>query len=73
MSQYQPLHDETTSLLMAVPDQLKSASEATINTCTNRIQHDINKDLKTLQVNLVKTLRDSVKKEVRLLEIVLKI
>lgn len=64
MSQYQPMHDETTSLLMAVPEQLKSVSETTIATCTNRIQNDIIKDLKALQVNLVKSVRDSVKKEV---------
>lgn len=65
MSQYQPMQEETTSLLLAVPDQLKSSSEATIATCTNRIQSEITKDLKALQVNLVKSLRDSVKKEVR--------
>lgn len=65
MSQYQPMQEETTSLLLAVPEQLKSSSEATITTCTNRIQSEITKDLKALQVNLVKSLRDSVKKEVR--------
>lgn len=67
MSQYQPSHEETTSLLLAVPEQLKIASEATITSCTNRMQSDITKDLKALQVNLTKSLRDSVKKEVRLL------
>lgn len=65
MSQYQPLHEETTSLLLAVPEQLKSVSETTITTCTSRIQNEMIKDLKALQVNLVKSLRDSVKKEVR--------
>ncbi|XP_037024595.1 enhancer of mRNA-decapping protein 4 homolog isoform X1 [Bradysia coprophila] len=65
MSQYQPLHDETSSMLLSVPEQLKSAGEASIATCTNRIQTDISKDLKALQVNLVKTVRDSVKKEIQ--------
>lgn len=66
MSQYQPMHDESTALLLALPEQLKGASETTITTCTNRIQNDITKDLKALQVNLVKALRDNIKKEVRL-------
>ncbi|KAJ6649871.1 Enhancer of mRNA-decapping protein 4 like [Pseudolycoriella hygida] len=65
MSQYQPMHDETTSLLLSVPDQLKSVSEATITSCTNRIQTEMLKDLKALQVNLAKSLREAVKKEMQ--------
>lgn len=64
MSQYQPMQEESTSLLLAIPEQLKSVSETTITTCTNRMQNDIIKDLKALQINMVKAVRDNIKKEV---------
>lgn len=69
MSQYQPMQEESTSLLLAIPEQLKSVSETTITTCTNRIQNDIVKDLKALQINMVKAVRDNIKKEVCLLSL----
>lgn len=69
MSQYQPMQEETTSLLLNVPEQVKTASETAITTCTNRLQNEIMKDLKAMQGNLVKALRDTVKKEVLSLKI----
>lgn len=67
MSQYQPMQEESTSLILAIPEQLKNVSETAITTCTNRIHNDIIKDLKALQINMVKAVRDNIKKEVCLL------
>jgi len=53
------------SLLHTLPEQLKHVSEATIATCTNRIQNEIIKDLKADQVNLFKAIRDNIKREIQ--------
>lgn len=67
-AQYEPAHDEIIVQLNAVPEQLKKAADSTIVACTAQLSHDIQRDLKTMQVNLVKTIRDNVKNEVIFIE-----
>lgn len=62
---YEPIHAELSNMMRAVPDQLRSLSDATVNMCTQRVSSEINKDIKTMQVNLLKTLKDNIKMEVR--------
>lgn len=61
---YEPIHNELVNLMRSVPDQLKLISDSTVSTCTQKISHDINKDLKAIQANLLKTLKDNIKNEV---------
>lgn len=62
--QYEPIQDELIGLLQSIPEQLKLASDTTISGCTAQLNGEIQKDLKAMQVNLVKTIRDNVKNEV---------
>lgn len=64
ISQYQPAHDEIIGLLNKMPEQLKSLTSGSIASCSSQIHSDIAKDLRTLQVNLTKSLRDNIKIEV---------
>lgn len=64
MTQYQPIHEQSSALLAAIPVQIKSVSEASIASCAEQLQNDITKDLKALQMNLVKVLRENIRKEV---------
>lgn len=62
---YEPIHNELITLMHSVPDQLKQLTDSTVSTCTQKVSHDINKDLKTIQANLLKTLKDNIKNEVK--------
>lgn len=61
---YEPVHAELGNLMRAVPDQLRNLNEATVSLCTQRISVEINKDIKNMQVNLTKALKDNIKMEV---------
>lgn len=62
---HEPIHAELDNMMRAVPEQLHSLSDAAVNMCTQRITNDINKDVKTMQVNLMKAMKDNIKMEVR--------
>lgn len=64
LDQNKPIYDELTGLLQALPAQLKAANDSAVISCTSQMNHDIQRDLKAMQVNLVKTIRDNVKNEV---------
>lgn len=64
---YEPIHAELSNLMRAVPEQLRNLNEATVNVCTQRVSSEINKDIKTMQANLVKSLKDNIKMEVSIL------
>lgn len=61
---YEPIHAELSNLMRAVPDQLRNLNEATVSMCTQRITGEMNKDIKNMQVNLLKALKDNMKMEV---------
>lgn len=61
---YEPIHSEILNLMRAVPDQLRSLNDATVSSCTQRVTNEVNKDLKVLQSNLLKTLKENIKSEV---------
>lgn len=69
LDQSKPVYDELTRLLQTIPSQMKVANDSAVNACTNQMNHDIQRDLKALQVNLAKTIRDNVKNEVTLYRI----
>ncbi|XP_055296288.1 enhancer of mRNA-decapping protein 4 homolog isoform X3 [Sitodiplosis mosellana] len=62
---YEPIHAELANLMRAVPEQLRSLNEATVNMCTQRVSGEINKDIKVMQVNLLKTLKENIKQEIK--------
>lgn len=62
---YEPIHAELANLMRAVPDQLRNLNEATVSMCTQRVTGEINKDIKVMQANLLKTLKENIKMEVR--------
>lgn len=64
LDQSKPVYDELTRLLQTLPAQLKAANDSAVSSCTSQMNHDIQRDLKAMQVNLVKTIRDNVKNEV---------
>lgn len=64
ISQYQPVHEEIIGLLNGMPETLKAISANSVTSCTTQIHNDIAKDLRTLQLNLTKSLRDNIKNEV---------
>lgn len=61
---YEPIHAELANLMRAVPEQLRGLNEGTVNMCTQRVTGEINKDIKAMQLNLLKTLKDNIKMEV---------
>lgn len=61
---YEPIHAELANLMRAVPEHMRSLNEATVNMCTQRVSGEINKDIKVMQVNLLKTLKENIKQEV---------
>lgn len=61
---YEPIHNELLNLMRSVPEQLRSLNDATVTTCTQKVTNEVNKDLKMLQTNLLKTLKDNIKSEV---------
>lgn len=61
---YEPIHAELANLMRAVPDQLRNLNEATVSMCTQRVTGEINKDIKVMQANLLKTLKENIKVEV---------
>lgn len=61
---YEPIHCELANLMRAVPEQLRGLNEATVNMCTQRVSGEINKDIKVMQSNLLKTLKENIKQEV---------
>lgn len=65
---YEPIHAELGNLMRAVPDQLRNVNEATVQMCSQRIIAELNKDIKSLQVNLNKALKDNIKLEVGIKE-----
>lgn len=64
-AQYEPVHDEMVTLLNALPVQLKQATDSAVTAYTAQLNHELQRDLKSMQVNLVKTIRDNVKNEVK--------
>lgn len=50
--------------MRSVPEQLKQLSDSSVSSCTQKVSSDINKDLKAIQANLLKTLKDNLKNEV---------
>lgn len=66
LEQSTPVYDELKQLLQTLPVQLKTANESAVASCTSQMNHDIQRDLKAMQMNLVKTIRDNVKNEVNL-------
>lgn len=61
---YEPVHSELVNLMRNIPEQLRGLNDATANSCSQRVSNDINKDLKTMQANLLKTLKENIKMEV---------
>uniref|UniRef100_A0A1B0CH76 Uncharacterized protein n=1 Tax=Lutzomyia longipalpis TaxID=7200 RepID=A0A1B0CH76_LUTLO len=56
--QQQPIQeksDETNKLVRGLPEQLKLSNDKMINSCSAQIMHDLSKDFKSLQMNLLKT------------------
>ncbi|XP_031617309.1 enhancer of mRNA-decapping protein 4 homolog isoform X2 [Contarinia nasturtii] len=62
---YEPIHAELINIMQTVPEQLRSLNEASVNVCTQRVSNEINKDIKTMQVNLLKTLKENIKMEIK--------
>ncbi|XP_059609368.1 enhancer of mRNA-decapping protein 4 homolog [Phlebotomus argentipes] len=66
--QQQPIQDkseETHKLLRGISIQLNMSNDKMINSCTAQIIHDLNKDFKSLQINLQKTIKECVKTEMQ--------
>lgn len=61
---YEPIHNELLNFIRSVPDKLQALNDATVSTCTQKVSGEINKDLKVMQVNLLKTLKENIKSEV---------
>lgn len=61
---YEPIHTELVNFMRSVPEQLRVLNDATVTTCTQKVSTDINKDLKVMQTNLLKTLKENIKSEV---------
>lgn len=61
---YEPIHAELTNIMRNVPEHLRSLNEASISLCTQRVSNDINKDIKNMQTNLLKTLKENIRMEV---------
>lgn len=61
---YEPIHTELVKLLRSVPDQLRSMNDTTVTSSTQRVSAEINKDLKSMQSNLLKSLKENIKMEV---------
>lgn len=70
---YEPIHTELVNFMRSVPEQLRTLSDATVSTCTQRVSNDINKDMKVMQTNLLKTLRENIKAEVSHIKIITKL
>lgn len=67
MTQFQPVHEQNEQILVtmkALPEQFKVSNEKVINSFSAQIIHEVNKDFKTLQINVLKLLKDSIKTEV---------
>lgn len=66
MTQFQPVHDQQEKLLTTMrgmPEQFKVTNEKLINSATAQILHEVNKDFKTLQLNVLKLIKESVKQQ----------
>lgn len=61
---YEPIHNELVQLMRSVPEQLKQLTDSTVSTCTQKVSSEINKDLKAIQANLLKSIKDNLKNEV---------
>jgi hypothetical protein len=60
--------DRSTEVLEAVrvlPDQIRVSHEKLTKACTAQITLEMNKDIKTMQTSLVRSLKDELKNEVR--------
>lgn len=67
MTQFQPVHDQQEKLavsMRALPEQFKVTNEKVMNSFSAQIIHEVNKDFKTLQLNVLKLIKESVKQEV---------
>lgn len=67
MTQFQPVHDQNEKLMSsmkALPEQFKSTNEKVINSFSAQIIHEVNKDFKTLQLNVLKLIKETVRQEV---------
>ena len=52
------------SQMKTLPDQFKVTNEKVINSFSAQIIHEVNKDFKALQLNVLKLIKESVKQEV---------
>lgn len=61
---YEPIHNELLNFIRSVPEKLQALNDATVTNCTQKVNGEINKDLKVMQINLLKTLKENIKSEV---------
>lgn len=61
---FEPIHNELLNFIRLVPDKLQALNDTTVSTCTQKVSGEINKDLKVMQINLLKTLKENIKSEV---------
>lgn len=63
MTMFNPVHDQQEKLLSMMsilPEQFKSTNEKVINSFSAQIIHEVNKDFKTLQLNILKVIKQEV-------------
>ena len=65
ISQYQPMHEDIINQIQILPEKFKSINDSSVNQCANQINQQVLKDLKSLQMNLIKSLRENIKTEVK--------
>lgn len=68
MAQYKTVEDRTGEVLdcmRQMNDNLQTSYEAVISSCIAHLSNDMAKDLKLLQANVNKSVRDTIKNEVR--------
>lgn len=69
-AQYEPLRDHITTLSSLVPDQVKTINEATLNSLGTKLSLDVQRELKSMQLKMMETVRESVKTEVILIVLI---
>lgn len=61
---YEPIHAELVKLMRTIPDQMRNMNDMIVNSCSQRVTNEVNKDLKSMQSNLLKNLKENLKLEV---------
>lgn len=64
-SQYEPVHENIGTLVSSLPDQLKVHADAALANSTAKLHAELQRDLKAMTAQLVQTVRDNVKNEVK--------